>query len=400
MKLSGNLEGLTRVETRELERLFKRRISSEEIISLDLARELIEQSNALERIVALLIDRLGHIREVIIGRKNIVYLPDLGRYRVGTGRLRGLRLIVPDLSKQREGESGATISDDLYTDLEKLRLDMVVTVRAAGNRTAVTYAHILPRGSASDTSARPVRTEKVKDLGLLDVHAAEFIAGLEQEIIAAHTLKRIGNRPRAVLVGVYNKGFQGATSSLAELRELANSAGVEVVDQIAQRRIPDPKTFLGKGKLEELNLHCLRLDAEMLVFDTELKPSQWRAVTNASELKVVDRSMLILDIFAQRATSSDGKLQVELAQLKYNLPKLVEKDAGLSRLSGGIGGRGPGETKLEVGRRVIRDRIAELERRVQKLSRERTLRRQKRSETGFPVVGDPGIYERRQIDVI
>ena len=124
----------------------------------------------------------------------------------------------------------------------------------------------------------------------------------------------------------------------------------------------------------------------MIVFDAELRPSQWRAITNATELRVIDRSMLILDIFAQRATTSDGRLQVELAQLRYNLPKLVEKDAGLSRLSGGIGGRGPGETKLELGRRRIRDRIAELEQRINKLAEQRTLRRQKRVDQEIPLV--------------
>jgi len=124
----------------------------------------------------------------------------------------------------------------------------------------------------------------------------------------------------------------------------------------------------------------------MLVFDTELKPSQWRAITNSTELKVLDRSMIILDIFAQRAQSSEGRLQVELAQLKYNLPRLVEKDAGLSRLRGGIGGRGPGETKLEVGRRTIRDRISELDKKIEKLRSARDLRRNRRKANEVQLV--------------
>jgi len=133
-------------------------------------------------------------------------------------------------------------------------------------------------------------------------------------------------------------------------------------------------------------LESLRVGAEILIFDGELRPSQWRAIANSTELKVLDRSMLILDIFAQRAKSSEGRLQVELAQLKYNLPRLVEKDAGLSRLTGGIGGRGPGETKLEIGRRRTRDRIRELEGRIDKLSLQRSIRRKKRIAGGLPLV--------------
>jgi GTP-binding protein HflX len=128
----------------------------------------------------------------------------------------------------------------------------------------------------------------------------------------------------------------------------------------------------------------------MLIFDTELKPSQWRSIVNSTELKVIDRSMLILDIFAQRAQSADGRLQVELAQLKYNLPRLVEKDAGLSRLSGGIGGRGPGETKLEIGRRRIRERIADLERRLEKVRESRDFRRGRRRENQLQLVSVVG----------
>src|SRR5690606_23988548 len=177
-----------------------------------------------------------------------------------------------------------------------------------------------------------------------------------------------------------------AEGSIEELHELARTAGVTILGTIIQRKEPDPKTLLGKGKLEEVVLECLRLGAEMLVFDTELKPNQWRIITNSTDLKVLDRSMLILDIFAQRATSSDGRLQVELAQLKYNLPRLVEKDAGLSRLVGGIGGRGPGETKLEIGRRRIRDRISRLEGQIDELSQQRDVRRGRRSRKGIPVV--------------
>jgi GTP-binding protein HflX len=168
-----------------------------------------------------------------------------------------------------------------------------------------------------------------------------------------------GGRERAILVGVNLDGNRArAEASLLELKELARTAGVEVLDTVMQtRRDPDPRYLIGKGKLEQVVMRAMQLGAELVIFDQDLTPGQARAISDSTELKVIDRTMLILDIFAQRATSSDGRLQVELAQLRYNLPRLVEMDAGLSRLSGGIGGRGPGETKLEIGRRRARDRI-------------------------------------------
>jgi GTP-binding protein HflX len=157
-------------------------------------------------------------------------------------------------------------------------------------------------------------------------------------------------------------------------------------NRVVQRKKPDPRSVLGKWKLEEVVLTCLKLGAGLVIFDTELKPSQWRVITNATDLKVLDRSMVILDIFAQRATSSEGRLQVELAQLTYNLPRLVEQDAGLSRLTGGIGGRGPGETKLEIGRRRARDRITLLKNRLEEIASQRALRRQRRTDADIPLV--------------
>jgi GTP-binding protein HflX len=159
-----------------------------------------------------------------------------------------------------------------------------------------------------------------------------------------------------------------------------------VIHRVVQRKKPDPRSVLGKGKLEEVVLTCLKLGAGLVIFDTELKPSQWRVITNSTDLKVLDRSMVILDIFAQRATSSEGRLQVELAQLTYNLPRLVEQDAGLSRLTGGIGGRGPGETKLEIGRRRARDRITLLKNRLEEIASQRALRRQRRTDADIPLV--------------
>jgi GTP-binding protein HflX len=232
-------------------------------------------------------------------------------------------------------------------------------------------------------------TEEVKDLGAYQENFEERIESIEQSL-SAEVAKLDSDEVGAILVGVYDQTETDPAASMAELRELARTAGVKVVDEIVQRRRLDPKTFIGSGKLEELVIRCLRVGAEMLIFDAELKPSQWRSIIHSTELKVLDRSMLILDIFAQRAQSSDGRLQVELAQLKYNLPRLVEKDAGLSRLSGGIGGRGPGETKLEIGRRRTRERIADLEKRLDKVRESRDLRRGRRRDNYLQLVSVVG----------
>lgn len=378
-RLKGNTKGLAPSELRMAERLFHRKLDAEELVSLEFAREIAHVAETLRRRVGVLVSREGRIEEVFLGTREILYLPDLGRYRLGRGRLRRLRLLFSDLSSHE----GPFIPQDIYTDLEKLRLDVVVSIKQSGSLTSIAFAHLLPTRTLSDASTR---TEVQRDLGRLQLDFTAFMRALEDELVGQFGQESEQVGPRAVLVGVYEKGDRDADYSMAELRELSRSAGLDVVETIVQRRQPDPRTLLGKGKLEELILQCLRLGADLVVFDTELRPSQWRAITNSTELKVIDRSMLILDIFAQRARSSDGRLQVELAQLKYNLPRLVEKDAGLSRLTGGIGGRGPGETKLEIGRRRARDRIAELEKRIDRLGAQRSLRRRRRKEVGLPVV--------------
>jgi len=159
---------------------------------------------------------------------------------------------------------------------------------------------------------------------------------------------------------------------------------------IQRRKDLHPKWAVGRGKIEEINLRALELGVDLLIFGQDLTPGQMRAITNDTELRVVDRTQLILDIFSQHATTADGKLQVELAQLKYNAPRLSSRNTGMSRLSGGIGGRGPGETKLEINRRRANDRIRELEKDIEKLSVQRHLRRARRKNRSVPVVGIVG----------
>jgi GTP-binding protein HflX len=200
-----------------------------------------------------------------------------------------------------------------------------------------------------------------------------------------------GATERAYLVAKTTGPEWEIEDSLGELEELARSCGVEVVGKTIQRRDSvDPRFVVGRGKLKEIVIEALQKGAGLIVFDTELSPHQVRAVGDFTELKAIDRSQLILDIFAQRARSREGKIQVELAQLKYALPRLGEKDDALSRLTGGIGGRGPGETKLEIDRRRIHSRIGFLERQIDKLGKQRSLRRRLRTKKETPVISIVG----------
>ncbi|MDR2338262.1 MAG: GTPase HflX [Deltaproteobacteria bacterium] len=195
----------------------------------------------------------------------------------------------------------------------------------------------------------------------------------------------------ALLIGAYTESVEESNVAMAELKALAESAGLVVADCIIQRRRQlDPKTLIGKGKIEEIVELSQKLEVNLLIFDKELKPSQLRAITSLTDLKVIDRSMLILDIFAQRAKTSEGRLQVELAQLKYSLPRLTDLDSGLSRLTGGIGGRGPGETKLEISRRRARERIAILQEQINEISKRRGVKRNKRESQQIPVIAIVG----------
>ena len=195
---------------------------------------------------------------------------------------------------------------------------------------------------------------------------------------------------RAVLAGV-DCGEYDADSSIAELEELAKSAGASVLASVIQKRErPNPATYLGEGKLEEIKAQCEQLDANLLIFDGELTPSQQRNIENLTDLKVVDRTELILDIFARRANSSEGKLQVELAQLNYRISRLGGQGKMLSRLGGGIGTRGPGESKLESDKRHIRRRINALEKELKEVEKRRTLTRARRDKNGVTTIAIVG----------
>jgi GTPase len=233
-----------------------------------------------------------------------------------------------------------------------------------------------------------------------EVDFGRLMADLEAQFASQLATREVrGKDGRAILVHVAeNRRREGALSamevsdwSLRELTELSRTAGVSVVDAVTQLRPSlDPAYVLGKGKLEDVVLRAIDLDADVLIFDHNLTPAQAANIAKFSDLRVIDRSQLILDIFAQRAESKDGKLQVELAQLKYNMPRLAQKDDSLSRLTGGIGGRGPGETKLEIGRRRAKERVSHLEAQLKKLAEHRKERRKQRSRARIPTIAIVG----------
>jgi len=193
------------------------------------------------------------------------------------------------------------------------------------------------------------------------------------------------------LIRVENDPLAESGHALDELNELARSCGVEVFDAVLKHRAQrDPRFLLGKGQLSDLVIRALQMGANLLVFDHELTAAQIKAIADFTEIRVVDRTQVILDIFARRAHSREGKIQVELAQLQYLLPRLVTKNTAMSRLTGGIGARGPGETKLEINRRRVRDRIHRLQRELQSVQKAREVRRVRRERTGLPVISIVG----------
>jgi GTP-binding protein HflX len=387
VEIQGNTSGLAPKAIKALERIFRRRVPSDRIATPELVQSLAEASRESTRQVGVLVHRSGSIDSVIVGTASGLMLPDIGRLRVAQGRFRGVRLIHTHLYNE-------PLSRDDLTDLTRLRLDLVAAVllSPAGEPRQFTFAFNVPTYAAADL---PCRVEGPFHWGLTQPDFGALIASLEQEFARRSNTREVRAKDgRALLVHVSEKragATRRAISRLDELESLAETAGVEVVDRIVQIRDSlDPKFVVGRGKLESIVLRAIELDAETLIFDSALTPAQISGIAGHTDLKVIDRTQLILDIFAQRAESRDGKLQVELAQLRYALPRLDARDDALSRLTGGIGGRGPGETKLEIGRRRARERIRRLENELENLIRQRSQRRHKRLSADMPTVAIVG----------
>jgi GTP-binding protein HflX len=393
----GNTQGLAPSELKALERLYRRRIPTDQLLTPELTRAMSDVSHATGRQVGVMINRTGGVDFVIVGDATKLMLPDLGRLRTTGGRFRGVRLVHTHLRRE-------PLTRDDLVDLTRLRLDMVAALMLApdGTPQQVHYAHCIPintdahgkegRGKES-ADEQPFRQVGPVPFFKLDLDPGALITALEEEFARSAKRRRVVAKDgRAILVHVCDKrsAFR-SQASLNELKELARTAGVEVADVFVQvRDHTDPKFVLGRGKLDEVVLRAMQLDVDVVIFDRNLTPAQGTAIAQVTDLKVLDRTQLILDIFAQRAESRDGKLQVELAQMRYLLPRLGQKDDSLSRLTGGIGGRGPGETKLEIGRRRARERITHLEDQLRALVRQRKERRRKRARNDVPIVAIVG----------
>ncbi|MDQ7821840.1 MAG: GTPase HflX [Candidatus Eremiobacteraeota bacterium] len=324
-------------------------------------------------------DRRGHVYDVFVGDAKGIEISGLGRYRAGRSRFRGLRFLHTHLR-------GEELSTDDLMDLALLRFDLVVALEVlpSGLPGLVRMAHLLPRDS------REKLYEVLEPLSVheLDLDFHQFIESLEEEFaLSAKSSDILDGRKRALLIGVTTRSTEKARESMEELSALAESAGIEVLETIIQRRQTiDNRYVMGKGKIKEIFITSLQLGATLIVFDRELTGSQMKSISEATDLEVIDRTQLILDIFAQRARSREGKIQVELAQLKYSLPRLVLKDDFLSRITGGIRARGPGETKLEIYRRRIKERIDRLNSDIDEIVKGRDERRKAREKTGIPVL--------------
>jgi len=399
--IEGNLHGLKAHQIRRLEKLYQRRIPTRQIVTQEFARQLSEVSHDIHRQVGVLVNRSGYVEYVVVGNARGIVLPDLKRVRMGGERFRGLRCLHTHLA-------GEGLTQDDLTDLALLRLDLMasIDVKGDGMPGLVRAAYLLP---ADGRNSRQVSMEDGVEQSdstdgkvwgflepqvpsQLDVDFIDLIEALEEELARArHVRNPRDQRDRAILVGVTTSSTASAQESVDELRELARSAGVVVLDSIVQRRQKfDPRSLVGRGKLDELIIRSLQLGADVIIFDQNLTPAQVRAINEATDLKIIDRTQLILDIFAQRAQSREGKIQVELAQLKYLLPRLTGSGIEMSRLMGGIGGRGPGETKLEVDRRRVRERIHLLEKQIEEIRTSRRVQRTRRMRRDLPIISIVG----------
>jgi GTP-binding protein HflX len=382
IQLYGNTHGLSPQAEKILERLYRKRVASDTIVTAEVMRTLAEATVLTGRQIGLLIHRSGQVDSVIVGDAQRLMLPDVGRLRAAVGRFRGVRLVHTHVR-------GEALSREDIVDLVRLRLDLVAALHMApsGEVRSMTYAYNVLNADGGE----PYRAVGPLPVGQIQLDVGDLMQNLEAEFAQRTALRDVVAKDgRAILVHVSTDGI-GAEASMRELRELARTAGLEVADAFVQTREHlDTRFVVGKGKLDDIILRAMDLDASVLVFDHNLSPAQAREIAKVSDLKVIDRTQLILDIFAQRAESRDGKLQVELAQLRYRLPRLGQKDDALSRLTGGIGGRGPGETKLEIGRRRAKERVSHLEDQLKKLGKQRGERRRKRNRAGIPRVAIVG----------
>ncbi len=386
----GNLQGLKSNQLKQLQRLYHQRIPGDRITSSEFAQRLAAISSDINQPICAYINRRGQVMRVGVGTVNQTRIAPLDLPRYGEGRLSGIRCISTQLKDELP-------SDATLTAMALQRLDALVVLltssggfeRRGGGATGyvqqVFLAHLVPHPEAQWTLSPPLALEAIAQHDFLDL-----VEGLEEEFQREYVARQVSaSQDRVVLVGMVTEKLSPQTfqNTMVELGRLVETAGGEVLEVMHQKRSrPHPQTVVGEGKVQEIALMAQTLGANLVVFDRDLSPMQVRNLEQRIGVRVVDRTEVILDIFAQRAQTGAGKLQVELAQLEYMMPRLTGRGQAMSRLGGGIGTRGPGETKLEVERRSIQKRIARLQREVDQLQAHRTRLRQRRHHNDMPTV--------------
>ena len=384
-EISGNKKGIKDTVLVELQKLYEINVPLGQIITEELAESLARISEKIKREISLYITRSGQITDISLGHQENVELPQF-KGRRGAIRLSGVRCVHTHLN------GNSSLSGVDYSALKSCKYDAMVAIGvsapdfAKSNLSFALISDIDEDGQYACQEHGPFTLSEAEQINF-----PNMVATIEKILQKQATgLKSEDNPERAILVAIESSFMSQSWSteeSLEELKQLADTAGAVVVGSFSQKRAkPDPALFIGKGKVEELAMFVSQEDVDLCVFDDELTPAQQRNLELAIGVRVIDRTGLILDIFAQRARSNEGKLQVELAQLKYTLPRLSGKGLILSRLGGGIGTRGPGETKLEIDRRRIRDRIAFITDSIEKVKSVRTLHRTGRKKSQVATV--------------
>lgn len=378
----GDLQNIKAGLIEELNSFHEQTVPAGQLITAELAERMLAVTEVLGREVAVYVNRQGRVVQVSVGDTATVDLPEI-RQRVSSNRLSGIRCVHTHPS------SDTRLSTPDLSSLKSMRFDVMAAIGLKDGKIFGSMAYL--SGEVNDSGSPIVLGTKevpLKQLNKFDL--VQLIVDINKKMSKNQLIETEEKPEKAILAGVafskLNQKWQwSAEESVKELAGLAKTAGAEVVATVIQKKDrPDNAYFLGKGKVEEIAMAAQNLEADLLIIDDEISPSQQRNLERATGLRVIDRTALILDIFAQRAKSSAGKLQVELAQLQYNLPRLGGQGLVLSRLGGGIGTRGPGETKLEMDRRKIHGRIHDLEEQLDKLKKQRKLHRSQRKESRIP----------------
>lgn len=384
-EILGNKKGIRDSVLKELETVYDMQVPAGQLLSSELALKLADITEFINREISLYVARNGQISNITIGGNDTVELPG-AEGRRGSNRLSGLRCI----HTHPNGNSSLSSIDFSALKLNKFDAMITIGVKAPDySKSTVSFGMIVGIDQQEHLLCEeygPFALSETEDLNFLNVvGTVERI--LEKQIASSSLAIEV---EKTILVGVEwgrNSNVWTPEDSLEELKQLADTAGAMVINKFIQKRSkPDPAFFIGKGKVQELALYAQQEGVDLCVFDEELSPAQQRNIEHVLGIRVIDRAALILDIFAQRARTNEGKLQVELAQLQYNLPRIMGKGLSLSRLGGGIGTRGPGETKLEVDRRRIRDRIAFIKESIEKVKGVRTMHRANRIKNQVPSI--------------